>query len=314
MTTAIAYWPFENNLTDVVGGNILTPDKTPVYDTGVVGSCLKLNGDNENGGLRCTSIAGLDYTQPISIEMYVKLGYAIDGEQYFEVSDGVLNTIFAYAHYDYLDFVDGAFYIQGGSFFAQVYYDLNFDTFQKVKVTYDGVSRWELYVNDILQIPTSYRNMTYTPEDGLWLRADNAWIHDVWFDEIKINGDVSIEDPVVESSSISTSKKYIPVINNQRITPYVGNSNDIISVKYQLLSDNKNRLSYLKDKPVVLNLNYSGWIPIASGITNKFGAYTFHVSCSGLNISNCLGYVSTDINDSIYNSNIIRINFTPVNE
>lgn len=99
-----------------------------------------------------------------------------------------------------------------------------------------------------------------------------------------------------------------PVLTNQRLTPYRTESTDKLQVKLEVYK--RNRLINVNNLPVELWLNYSGsWFKVDSN-TNRYGTQTIYYPCvniSGINC--CLGYVSININNIIYNSNVIRFNF-----
>jgi PKD repeat protein len=112
----------------------------------------------------------------------------------------------------------------------------------------------------------------------------------------------------ISAKDTGTLKLY-PIITNQRISPYKLNTNDKIQIKFQIYKDNA-QLSYLNDIPLTLKLNFSGWQVYESGITDRFGSYTFHHLCSEIyDVNNCLTYGVAIINNEVYKSNIIRINF-----
>lgn len=102
------------------------------------------------------------------------------------------------------------------------------------------------------------------------------------------------------------------VVVNQRLSPYKAGTSDKIQLKYNLYSDDKTRLSYIKNAALELKLNTNSGLfqVVGSGTTDNYGTHTFYHSCSGISgISNCLGYVTTTINDKVYDSNIVRFNF-----
>lgn len=104
---------------------------------------------------------------------------------------------------------------------------------------------------------------------------------------------------------------YIQIIN-KRVTPYRINSNDYIQIGAKVYLNKEKKLSYIKDVPLTLSLNYtSGWVAYETSTTDRLGSCNFYHSCSGINVNSCLGFVSGVINNKMYQSNITRINFTP---
>jgi hypothetical protein len=127
-----------------------------------------------------------------------------------------------------------------------------------------------------------------------------------WFNYLKWNGTIGY----VTWNNPSENKLY-SILTNQRISPYKAGTNDKIQLKYSLYSDDKTRSSYIKNIGLELKLNYNSGVfeTKASGTTDNYGNYTFYYPCSDINVNNCLGYVTTTINDKIYDSNVVRFNF-----
>jgi hypothetical protein len=103
----------------------------------------------------------------------------------------------------------------------------------------------------------------------------------------------------------------ISIISNQRRSPYRLKSNDILSVKLNLYRNNKQ--FNFKNALSELFLNYpdpDAWNKVSEERTTRNGSQILTCSCRYIeNITNCLGYVKTTINNHIYHSNIIRFNF-----
>lgn len=128
-----------------------------------------------------------------------------------------------------------------------------------------------------------------------------------WFDYSNWNGSTGYVTWVYPSNT----NKFYGIAINQRLSPYKAATSDKMQIKYYLYSDDKKRLSYIKNAPVELKLNISGIFGIvASGTTDSYGTYTFYYPCSEISgINNCLGYITTTINDEVYKSNVVRFNF-----
>lgn len=129
-----------------------------------------------------------------------------------------------------------------------------------------------------------------------------------WFDYSNWNGSVGY----VTWINPAEENKFYGVVVNQRLSPYKAGTSDKIQLKYNLYSDDKTRLSYIKNAALELKLNTNSGLfqVVNSGTTDNYGTHTFYHSCSGISgINNCLGYVTTTINDKIYDSNIVRFNF-----
>lgn len=105
--------------------------------------------------------------------------------------------------------------------------------------------------------------------------------------------------------------KIIPVLSNQRISPYRATTSDYIQVKAQVFEGDKINPSYIPNLPIDLYFNYNGsWELLETGITNRYGYLTLYHSCVNISgISNCLSKFTTEINGTTYTSNITRINF-----
>lgn len=117
---------------------------------------------------------------------------------------------------------------------------------------------------------------------------------------------ITYGDPVPEENKITG------VVVNQRISPYKAGTADKIQLKYGLYSNNEGSLSYIKNANLELKLNHISGVfnTYASGVTDSYGTYTFYYPCTNISgINNCLGYVTTIINNEIYDSNIVRFNF-----
>lgn len=102
---------------------------------------------------------------------------------------------------------------------------------------------------------------------------------------------------------------YFLVITNKRVTPYRKSSPDVLQIKAQIYSNSKRKLSYIKDVPLNLKLNYQGWRAYETINTDKFGSCTFHHTCSNVDRDHCLGFVTALIDNKMYTSNIARFNF-----
>ena len=105
-------------------------------------------------------------------------------------------------------------------------------------------------------------------------------------------------------------KKLYMVATNQRVSTYKMGTLDKIQIKFQMYSNNRAKLSYLRDVPISLRLNYNGWQTYETGVTDKFGNFTFFHVCNDVTVDNCLGYVVAVIDNEVYRSNVVRLNFT----
>lgn len=103
-------------------------------------------------------------------------------------------------------------------------------------------------------------------------------------------------------------KKYRPVLTNKNRYPYRMPSGVILS-KLDLYKGR--RLSYLKDIPVELWLNYSGvWQKHEDATTNRLGSvYITHSTGAMPNIKSCQGIAKATVNGKTYISNVVRYNF-----
>lgn len=184
------------------------------------------------------------------------------------------------------------------------------DAWHKVLITYE-IGNWRVWIDDIETSNGTYlliQNNYPVSDIGVGLGIPMASFRlRFGLDELKVYSEAVV--PVIPTGS----KKLYSIICNQRRSPYLMNSTDKIQIKYNLYSNNKTKLSYLKNIPLELNLNLSGWQIVNSGITDKFGGYTFHQSCSGISTKNCLSYVSAIIDNEQYKSNVIRLNFSSGN-
>lgn len=106
--------------------------------------------------------------------------------------------------------------------------------------------------------------------------------------------------------------KIIPILINQRISPYKVSSFDNINLKAMVFQNNRIQPIYLSNLPINLYLNYSGtWMLAEQGTTNRFGYLTLYHSCENIDktLTNCLAKFTTIVNGESYESNISRINF-----
>jgi len=110
--------------------------------------------------------------------------------------------------------------------------------------------------------------------------------------------------------------KIIPILTNQRLSPYKAGTYDSIQFKLQVYSDNKIKPSHIENVPVQLYLNYSGYWSLAdSKNTNRFGSVSFTQLCHDiLAIDYCLAKAVINLNGSEITSNTTRINFINVTE
>jgi len=101
----------------------------------------------------------------------------------------------------------------------------------------------------------------------------------------------------------------VPIITNQRLSPYFRGTNDIIQTKIYIY--NKNKLLNIEGLPIELWLNYSGtWFEAENGFSNRYGSQTMSHSCYNVgNIDCCMGYVKVIYNEIEYISNVVRFNF-----
>lgn len=106
-----------------------------------------------------------------------------------------------------------------------------------------------------------------------------------------------------------TKLNYTLVLTNKRAYSYKIGS-DSLQSKVDILENDQ--LSYLKDIPIELWLNWSGvWDQNSSCTTGRYGNCTINSSTSATpsGIANCLGAAVATIDDETYVSNIIRYNF-----
>lgn len=103
-------------------------------------------------------------------------------------------------------------------------------------------------------------------------------------------------------------KKIKPIIYNKRITPYKCYTSDKIQIGLKLLN-NKKSVNIGNINPN-LYLNYPTQWTLATDKTYSNGTISLN-SNNIYRINNCLAYISLNINNTTYNSNIIRLNFIP---
>lgn len=121
---------------------------------------------------------------------------------------------------------------------------------------------------------------------------------------------LSKENYITVTEKLPGTLKIYPVATNQRVTAYRSGSDDKLQIKVQLFGNNKTGLSYLKDVPLMLKLNFSGWQPYETDVTDATGSQIIYHSCQDItSIDNCLGYVVATIDNKTYKSNIVRFNF-----
>jgi hypothetical protein len=105
--------------------------------------------------------------------------------------------------------------------------------------------------------------------------------------------------------------KIVPILTNQRISPYKKFSTDQIQLKAQVFIGERLSPSYLEGLPINLYLNFGGsWVFSGSSITNRVGFANILYSCEDIvGYEYCLAKFNTIVNDVNYESNVTRINF-----
>lgn len=115
----------------------------------------------------------------------------------------------------------------------------------------------------------------------------------------------------VTDNDTSIKKIYL-IATNQRVSAYRTGTSDLIQIKVQIYSNNRSKISYLKNIPISLRLNYNGWKTYDTGVTDKFGNFTFFHACDNITVANCQGYIIAIIDNKAYYSNVFRLNFSRV--
>lgn len=115
--------------------------------------------------------------------------------------------------------------------------------------------------------------------------------------------------PPVIPTGTATNRRYSVILTNKNPYPYAVQNDSLLS-KVDVLKGRN--LSYLKDIPIELWLNWNGtWTKYSDSVTGRYGSCIIHTATTSLitGISNCLGVAIATINDVTYVSNTIRYNF-----
>jgi len=106
-------------------------------------------------------------------------------------------------------------------------------------------------------------------------------------------------------------RNIIVTLANQRQSAYRAGSYDKLQAKITILD--RDKLSYLKNIPVELYLNYpTTWTKYVDSNTENDGSIQVSYSCYDIyNIECCLGYARALIDGEYHTSNTVRFNFMP---
>jgi len=98
------------------------------------------------------------------------------------------------------------------------------------------------------------------------------------------------------------------ILTNTRLYPYkIQDDNLMLKVDVVI----NNRISYLKDLPIGLQLNHTGvWDDYSDFTTNRFGSALIKYSTNTFSpVTNALARVKVLYNNKTYYSNAVRLNF-----
>jgi hypothetical protein len=180
-----------------------------------------------------------------------------------------------------------------------------FNDVTPVLLSYTGI--YEVFVSGYVEMDGSVEGQSYIlsyPEQ--WNQVD-GYIYG-WG---SVNGITSFIYPLTAeppTSSGTLIKSIKPLLTNKARYPYRPPEDKLVS-KIDFLKMGK--MSYLKELPVELWLNYSGsWFIAETGVTDRYGScYITHLTDRVPGITNCLGVVKVIYKDGFYVSNVIRYNF-----
>ncbi|HSW68028.1 MAG TPA: hypothetical protein VLH16_05580 [Bacteroidales bacterium] len=180
------FWKGEDNTNnEVVGGQSMIWGGIPAYATGYSGKCFHIRYIGSTlmpYVVSIPEITGFDYTQPFSLEWYFKANLSLEG---------AIGHYMSHANCTILTYMGSTqMYFPLYGYAAQNYGIILDNNWNKLKITYDGIDRWELYVNDIKQIPDTYHSAPYDTGDmkniQFWTTMDGMDDQESFVDEISL--------------------------------------------------------------------------------------------------------------------------------
>jgi hypothetical protein len=187
----IGWWKGEDNAVDSVNGNTAVPGGNLQYADGQIDRCFKFLGDWSNGSLKIPHSVLYEFgsTGKFSIEFWFKYQSAY-GLCFFGSVTPASDDYNNYWDSLCMRFKEDRSIELGSDQYsaAQVYTNMPADgTFYKIKIVYNGASRWEMYVNDILRVPSAgYATLPFTNNTDRLFRFYSEVMNGSSFDEIKI--------------------------------------------------------------------------------------------------------------------------------
>jgi hypothetical protein len=333
MTAPILWWKGENNPDESKAGLYATWEGslTPTYAAGAVGQAFRLNfsklAQNDYGALVVANNALFNFapTASFSVRFWIKVETTDVVNAFFPVAKGgVTSSIAADWGIRLAGEIDSpyetAIALNVGGVNVNCTRTIGDSDLHEILWTYNnGYSFVYLDGVEILNDPTTQR---FIANNLVTLRFGAAWYSQFagLIDEIRIYDSVISVDNVDNDDGPTTTStdrriilkntnKVVPVIKNQRLTPYKSGTNDKLQFKAEVYTNINAQPLYLSNIPVSLYLNYSGsWKVADTGYTNKFGYANLYHTCSRITaINSCQAKLLATVDNSGYWSNISRI-------
>jgi hypothetical protein len=161
---SVGLWKGENNGNDEVYGNTAILGPGIGYEAGVIGNCFHLIGYTATKKIQYNSNYNFGVSGHFSFEFYFR--YSSTGGWLRFGCHIASGFYMGYWKNFAVVFKSGQIAIgPNGNFPGQVYNGTPINQFMKLKLTYFGNSRWELYINDVLQIPSQYQLLPFIDKD-----------------------------------------------------------------------------------------------------------------------------------------------------
>jgi hypothetical protein len=129
------------------------------------------------------TLVDFDYTKPWFLEWYCKTD--LKPAAFLYVSHACCTVSIEYGKV--------SLYFPLLGWVSQDYNAIAANQWYKFRLSYDGINKWELYIDDVLLVPNEYQNYSYDaqgePENiQFWANTDGFSDHEALVDEVKIYG------------------------------------------------------------------------------------------------------------------------------
>jgi hypothetical protein len=201
----VGLWKGENNGDDEINGNTASLGVGIGFEQGIVGNCFRMG--THTGTIAIPYHAAYNFGSNgfFSFEFYFKYEQFATAWIRFGchiVSDDQFN---GYWKRFAIVFKQGSISVgSNGNFPSQVYSNIPYNEFIKLRFMHGSGGRWELFVNDVLQTPSLYSNLPFIDlDDTAWnMRWDPEIYNISKLDEFAIINDRAYTSPSEEYSAL----------------------------------------------------------------------------------------------------------------